>query len=313
MQTLSDVEGGPRPTSSQNPTVVNSILVADCGTVFTKVSLFGLVEGQYRLMARGEAPTTSAPPDGDITRGIIQAIEVIEFITGRRFTSQGRILSPEEPSGDGTDIFIATISAGGPIRLVVLGAVSPALEELTNQAVSGLYAEMHPLAAPSYAATSLMETRGNAPASTAAPVGAWTPERVALEWERQLEQMREIHPHGALIVGMADGPAGPNSLQEACQLLLNAKNDSGEKGGMNASHPFPVLYAGAPQYLEAVRGMLANNAEVTRVDPLISQAQLGPTSIAVSNMYNHEVIQRVPGYCTCGPGSRPLPLRPQPR
>ena len=43
--------------SSQSPASASSILVADCGTVFTKVSLLGLVEGQYRLMARGEAPT----------------------------------------------------------------------------------------------------------------------------------------------------------------------------------------------------------------------------------------------------------------
>jgi hypothetical protein len=119
---------------------------------------------------------------------------------------------------------------------------------------------------------------------------------VALEWERQLEQMREIQPHGALIVGMADGPAGPNPLQEACQLLINAKKDSGEKGDVDASRRFPVLYAGAPQYVEAVRSMLGNSAELTRVDSLISQAQLGSTSIAVSNTYNREVIQRVPGY-----------------
>jgi len=98
--------------------------------VFTKVSLLGLVEGQYRLMARGEAPTTIAPPHEDITRGIIQAINVIEFITGRHFVSEGRIISPEQPVGDGVDVFIATISAGGPIRLVVLGAVDAAMERL---------------------------------------------------------------------------------------------------------------------------------------------------------------------------------------
>src|SRR5712691_7780420 len=68
---------------STNPTSANSILVADCGTVFTKVSLLGLVEGQYRLMARGEVPTTATAPYEDITRGIIQAINDIEFITGR--------------------------------------------------------------------------------------------------------------------------------------------------------------------------------------------------------------------------------------
>src|SRR5579884_2326818 len=290
MQTLSHVEGGPRPASSQKPAAINSLLVADCGTVFTKVSLFGLVEGQFRLMARGEAPTT-ATPHGDITKGIMQAIETIESITGRRFIAQGRIITPEEADGDGVDIFISTISAGGPIRLIVLGAVSPALEELVAQAVSGLYAEMHPLAAPSYMATSLAASQaqgGNA--------GPWTPERIALEWERQLERIREIQPQAAVIVGLADGPAGPNPLQEACQLLLNVTKEREEKGPSQAVRRFPVVYAGAPQYVEAVSRMLGNTAEVTRVEPLISQAQLGPTSTAVSNLYNTQVIQRIPGY-----------------
>ncbi|HLI08648.1 MAG TPA: glutamate mutase L [Ktedonobacteraceae bacterium] len=299
MQTLSHVEGGPKPASSQKPTVINSILVADCGTVFTKVSLFGLVEGQFRLMARGEAPTTAAPPQGDITKGIVQAIENIEFVTGRRFISQGHIITPEEADGDGVDIFITTISAGGPIRLMVLGAVSPALEELADQAVSGLYAETHPLAAPSYAAHSQPSaSSGNTAAPQAANASPWTPERTALEWERQLERIREIQPQAALIVGLADGPAGPHPLQEACQLLLNMTKERAEKGVPQAGKRISVVYAGAPQYVEAVRHMLGNAAEVIRVEPLISQAQLGSTSTAINNLYNAEVIQRIPGYNT---------------
>ncbi|MBV8823183.1 MAG: glutamate mutase L, partial [Ktedonobacteraceae bacterium] len=91
---------GQGPVQRSNLAIVNSLLVADCGAVCTKVSLFGLVEGQYRLMARGEAPTTIAPPQDDITEGIIQALRMIEFITGRRFVSDGHILSPEQPTGD---------------------------------------------------------------------------------------------------------------------------------------------------------------------------------------------------------------------
>src|SRR5438132_7578208 len=103
-------QGGRSPASSSNPNLsaANSLLVADCGAVFTKVSLFGLVEGQYRLIARGEAPTTLTPPQEDITAGIMQAIKVIEFITGRQFIENGQIISPEKDSGDGVDVFMAT-------------------------------------------------------------------------------------------------------------------------------------------------------------------------------------------------------------
>lgn len=306
MQTQPYTQGEQKATNTHNPATANSLLVADCGSVSTKVSLFGLVEGQYRLMARGEAPTTIAPPHEDITAGIIEAIKVIEFITGRKFIEEGHVISPEQSTGNGVDAFIATISAGGPLRLVVLGAVSPSLEELAAQAVSGLYAQMHTIAAPSYlAATAGSSLAGGAGQMPAPPGGAWTPERVGLEWERQLSRMRELQPHAALIVGMADGPAGPNPLQEACHLLINASRERNAQQAASSSAGVPVediaakrlsvLYAGAPQYVEAVRRMLQEVADMTRLDPLTS-TQISPTSIAAGLLHERTVLQHVPGY-----------------
>lgn len=321
MSTQPYVEGGKGPNSGANPSSVSSILVADCGTVLTKVSLLGIVENQYRLMARGEAPTTVTPPYEDITKGIIQAINVIEFITGRHFISEGHIISPEQPIGDGVDVFIATISAGGPLRVVVLGAVDGRLEELTRQAVSGLYAETHALPAPSFIATTaavpIAVGASNTHFSHNAG-GQWTPERVALEWERQIECLQELQPQAALIVGVADGPAGPAPLQEACQLLISAANDSHDRQGAvagagSASKPagsqqVDTLYAGAPQYVEAVRRMLQGNSDVTRVDPLVTQAQIGPTSIAAGALYDRKVMQKLPGFAQLQRWSASAPM-----
>src|SRR5690349_107979 len=112
MQTQPYPEGGQGPKQEKSVAVPNSLLAVDCGAVFTKASLFGLVEGQYRLMARGQAPTTVQPPHQDITEGIIQAIQTIEFITGRHFIDENKqIISPERINGDGVDLFISTISA----------------------------------------------------------------------------------------------------------------------------------------------------------------------------------------------------------
>jgi len=300
MSTQPYTEGGQGPKPSSNSTSVASLLVADCGTVFTKVSLFGKVEGQYRLMARGEAPTTIAPPYEDITKGIIQAINIIEFITGRLFISEGRIISPEQSNGDGVDVFISTISAGGPVRLVVLGAVDAAMEQLAAQAASGLYAEIYSLPSPSQVATS-----APVPVSVGAgPSGAedpWTTERVAFEWERQIERIRELQPNATLIVGMANGPAGSTPLQEACQLVIKAtaelnKQNSASAPTGAASRQVAVLYAGAPQYVEAVQHMLQGTATVTRVDPLVSPQHVGSTSIAIGGLYERNVIQHIPGY-----------------
>src|SRR5579875_291620 len=286
MQTQIQPESSPREAQGQtaryDPETAKAILVADCGTVTTKVSLLGLVEGQYRLMARGEAPTTVAAPHKDVTRGIIQAIEEIERITGHRFVARGRILAPQQMTGDGTDLFVAAISAGGPLRLVVLGAVTPQLAELSAQAISGLYAEMHVIPSPTFSA------------ARASGQGPWSSERIQLEWERQLQSMRELQPHAALIVGMADSPAKATPLQEACQLVINAIQDQQKQG--TKARPPAVLYAGAPQYVEAVRRMLQGHAEVTRVETLTSQRQLMPVSMATTALYERDVIQQVPGY-----------------
>lgn len=299
MYTETKLGEGQRQTSNRNPASANSIMVADCGSVFTKVSLLGLVEGQYRLMARGEAPTSLTAPNEDITRGIIQAINQIEDITGRHFVSDGQMISPEQTTGDGVDVFVATVSVGGPMRLVVLGGISALLDELATQAVSGLYTESYALPSPLYTATAESNSGSKAP---------WAPERLASDWERQLERIRELQPHAALIVGTTDGPAGATPLQEACQLLINAmqagilkafsnKNTAGGTSqNTHAGRLLPVLYAGAPQYVDAVRKMLNGYAEVTRIDTLTSQAQLGPVSMAATALYERDIIQRIPGY-----------------
>ncbi len=307
MQTQPYPEDGRRPAQNNNAASANSLMVADCGSVFTKVSLFGLVEGQYRLMARGEAPTTLSAPQEDITAGVIQAINVIEYVTGRRLVDENRIISPEQVSGDGVDVFIATISAGGPLRLVVLGAVSPTLEALADQAISGLYAETQAIPAPSFvAATAAAPVSVGAGRPVSSPGGTWTQDRFTMEWERQLSLMRELQPQAALIVGMADAPAGPNALQEACQILVQASRERNEQYAASvsagiptqdiATKQFSVIYAGAPQYIDAVSNMLQGVADVTQVDPLTSPAQLGSISVAVGALHERNVIQHVPGY-----------------
>ena len=282
----------------QTPVSVNSLLVADCGSVFTKVSLFGLVEGQYRLIARAEAPTTLQPPRADVTEGITHAIHRIEQITGRRFLNQKRLISPEEVDGNGVDAFITTMSASAPMRIVMLGAVDATLEALARQAVSGLYTETQAIASPSFLAATMQRDAQGGQQGQYGQQGQWSQEQLRQEWSRQLEHIRAFQPQAALIVGMADGPAGPVPLQEACQLLVNmtnAQKASGESDTRNATS-CEVLYAGAPQYSDAVRKLLYGVANVTRVDSLASQEQLESVSVAMGALHEREALQSIPGY-----------------
>src|SRR5947208_1216542 len=69
--------------------------------------------------------------------------------------------------------------------------------------------------------------------------------------------------------------------------------------GANAaadSKRISVLYAGAPQYVEAVRRMLGNAADLTRVDPLTSQSQVGQISVASGALHERNVLKQLPGY-----------------
>jgi hypothetical protein len=117
-----------------------------------------------------------------------------------------------------------------------------------------------------------------------------------------LGRIRELQPQAALILGMADGPAGATPLQEACQLLVNASQEHNGQYGVDLSaptgvtKPWSVLYAGAPQYVEAVRRMLHGVAEVTCLDPLTSHAQLGTISTTISSLHEKNVLQQLPGY-----------------
>lgn len=307
MQTQPYPEGGQGPTQEKSVAVPNSILAVDCGAVFTKASLFGLVEGQYRLMACGEAPTTLQQSHQDITEGVIQAIQAIEFITGRHFVDDNKqIISPEQTNGDGVDLFTSTVSAGKPLRLIVMGGVSPTLQNLAAQTISGLYAQMDVVPSPSYTAATSPAAVPTGLSSTGGSTGAWTPERTSQEWTRQLERIRELQPQAVLIVGLADGPGGPAALQETCQLLVRSARERAAQGA--APVPYTVIYAGAPQYVEAVRRMLQGVANVTPLEPLVSQAQLGQISMALGALHEREVIQKLPGYQRLRSWSKSVPV-----
>jgi hypothetical protein len=67
---------------------VHSILALDCGSLFTRALLVDRIEGEYRLVARGDAPTTAGPPWSDLMAGVRQALAQITAVTGRRLVDE---------------------------------------------------------------------------------------------------------------------------------------------------------------------------------------------------------------------------------
>ncbi len=102
---------------------VNSILVADLGSVHTRLALIDLVEGQYRLIASSRARTTAEPPLGRATLGLDRAAQRMSELIGRQIVDEhgdGLLLMPES-EGHGVDAFLATGSAGRPMRVFLVG------------------------------------------------------------------------------------------------------------------------------------------------------------------------------------------------
>ena len=61
------------------PEDIQRIVATDCGSTTTKAILIERnSQGQYRLVARGEAPTTVERPFEDVTLGVLNAITELE-------------------------------------------------------------------------------------------------------------------------------------------------------------------------------------------------------------------------------------------
>jgi len=102
-----------------------SLLAVNVGASSTQAVLFDVVEGQYRFIASGKAPSTAEAPYKDITLGVNQAIANLQTVTGRTLLDENNLLiTPVQADGSGVDAIAATLSAGPALRAVVVGLLS---------------------------------------------------------------------------------------------------------------------------------------------------------------------------------------------
>ena len=72
---------------------IRSILATDCGSTTTKAILIEKEGDSYRLVTRGEAPTTVEAPFEDVTRGVLNAIAEIEELSKRKILDGDQIIT----------------------------------------------------------------------------------------------------------------------------------------------------------------------------------------------------------------------------
>lgn len=247
-------------------TQVHSLLLADCGSVYTKVALVERVEDRYRLLARVAVPTTVSAPDADLWIGINDAIDQLERVVGRPLRTGERLILPEREDGRGVGAFAATISAGGPLRLLTLGPGRNSIATLLYRALGGLFVEL-----------------------TNAPGGAADDH----EWGALLQRVRESHPDGLLVAGAVM----PGAQADAARAWADGLRNIGQQDTA-LLHGLPVLYTGAQDEGAALSVALrALGCGVTQV-PALAPNALAPLSRAANMLYENAVLRQLPGFPT---------------
>ncbi|MBA3873863.1 MAG: glutamate mutase L [Anaerolineae bacterium] len=120
-----------------------SILAVDFGNVQTRALLIDLVDGFYRLVARGDTRTTAGFPANDARLGLNRVVDQITSVTGRKLlTTDGKVISPEQNDRSGVDYFVMTASTGRTMRTVLVGLVPDVSIASARRALAGTYVEI---------------------------------------------------------------------------------------------------------------------------------------------------------------------------
>ena len=121
-----------------------SILAIDVGATTTRAVLFDVVEGQYRFVASGQAPSTAEAPFKDIGIGVREAITNLQNVTGAPLLGQhdNNLIAPAQPDGSGVDAVVATISAGPAVKTVVVGLLSEVSVQSARRLAESTYSRI---------------------------------------------------------------------------------------------------------------------------------------------------------------------------
>ena len=87
---------------------VESILATDVGSTTTKAILIEKRGDEYRLITRGEMPTTVEVPWENVMIGVRKSIRRIEELMDRQILDNKGLLIRPMDEGKGVDIYVST-------------------------------------------------------------------------------------------------------------------------------------------------------------------------------------------------------------
>jgi uncharacterized protein (TIGR01319 family) len=249
-----------------NPDDIKIIVATDCGSTTTKAILIENRDGEYRLVSRGEAPTTVEAPFEDVTMGVLNAVTELEELTGRKILDeQNRFISPAK--GDiGTDVYISTSSAGGGLQMMVAGVVRSMTAESAERAALG--------------------------------AGAIVMDVIASNDKRlphqQIERIRALRPDMMLLSGGIDGGTITHVV-EIAELVAAAD----PKPRLGTGYKLPIIYAGNKNATDEVKSALSDKVDlrtVSNLRPVLERENLGPAREEIHELFMEHVMAQAPGY-----------------
>ncbi len=262
------------------PESIRSILATDCGSTTTKAVLIERGAEGYRLVTRGEAPTTVEAPFEDVTRGVLNAVKEVEELRGRRLLDGDRILSPQQ-GDDGVDLYLSTSSAGGGLQMMVSGLVLQMTGESAQRAALG--------------------------------AGAIVMDVIALNDGRRphekIRRMRQLRPDMILLSGGTDG-GDVRRVTEMAEIIAAAN----PRARLGAGYELPVIYAGNQDAAPMVRdclGRVTALSVVPNLRPTLEREHLKPARDAIHDLFMEHVMAHAPGYRKLMTWS-PVPIMPTP-
>jgi uncharacterized protein (TIGR01319 family) len=244
---------------------IRSILATDCGSTTTKAILIEKQGDEYRLMVRGEAPTTVEAPFEDVTKGVLNAAKEVEELCGRQILEDDKIITPQK--GDkGVDLYISTSSAGGGLQMVVSGIV---------KAMSAESAERAALGAGAIVMDVLASNDGRLP-------------------HEKIQRIRHLRPDMILLSGGTDS-GNIKSVVEMSELLKAAN----PKPRLGMNYKLPVIYAGNQKANKEIEKNLSEETDlsiVPNIRPVLERENLGPARNKIHDLFMEHVMAQAPGY-----------------
>jgi uncharacterized protein (TIGR01319 family) len=265
---------------SMDPSKIETIIATDCGSTTTKAILIEKRGEEYRLIVRGEAPTTVEAPFEDVACGVLNAVAEVEDLTGRKFIKDGKIQYPKQGK-DGTDLYVSTSSAGGGLQMMVAGVVKEMTAESAQRAALG--------------------------------AGAIVMDVIASNDQRaphqKIARIRALRPDMILLSGGIDGGTTTH-VAELAELIGAA--DPRPRLGMGYS--LPVIYAGNVDARDIVRERLESKTSLTITDnlrPVLERENLQPARLKIQDLFLEHVMMHAPGYKNLLAWT-PVPIMPTP-